>query len=211
MNMNMNINFDILKPKRLLSGLLGICMVFSFAALKSCKTEKLTPKKAIESHSVKMLVADGKTKEALQILIDGGNKDALLLKNRFEDAEKEWKAGLIPYEEWAIAQNRINYSILEFTAKEPTNGSTQTNGIVKETKKVEFTVETKTKIKELVQQNKTEDALRLYKDSTDDFILLLARLTNTKRQLDLGMITEKDFETVKQQIDLGILYLLEEK
>lgn len=209
--MILSINFNIKKSVRWLAFLLGIFWGCSVISCINFKSEKSTSKAAIESCSIHKLVAEGKTKDALQCLIEGGNKDALLLKQSFDDAKKMWDAGIISYEEWTITQNRVNYAILELVKLDPTTDTTKNNGSAQEAKKEGLTLQTKTKVKELVQNDKTEDALRLFCDfSNNDCILLLARLTNAKKHLDQGLIAQEDFDRIKHQINFGILTLLEE-
>lgn len=62
---------------------------------------------------VQKLVADGRTEEAIEVLIGVGLSDATLLRARWSNAKKQYNMGLIDFGEWNRVQNQVNYATLE--------------------------------------------------------------------------------------------------
>ncbi len=65
---------------------------------------------------IQQLIANGQTKEALQLLVQI-NGDALLLQAQYNNGEKQFNLGLIEFSEWQRIQARVNFAALEMVGK----------------------------------------------------------------------------------------------
>ena len=70
--------------------------------------------------------------------------------------------------------------------------------------------EMKEKIQELIATSKTEEALELLKNCTDEALLLMARFSGLKRQYNMGMISFEDWTRTQNQINYAALELADE-
>jgi hypothetical protein len=68
----------------------------------------------------------------------------------------------------------------------------------------------KEKIQELIATGKTEEALELLKNCTDEALLLMARFNGLKRQYNMGMIDFSDWTRTQNQINYAALELADE-
>jgi hypothetical protein len=68
----------------------------------------------------------------------------------------------------------------------------------------------KEKIQELIAAGKTEEALELLKNCTDEALLLMARFNGLKRQYNMGMIDFSDWTRTQNQINYAVLELADE-
>lgn len=68
----------------------------------------------------------------------------------------------------------------------------------------------KEKIQELIATGKTEEALELLKNCTDEALLLMARFSGLKRQYNMGMIDFSDWTRTQNQINYAALELADE-
>ncbi|MFN7831658.1 MAG: TIR domain-containing protein [Bacteroidota bacterium] len=68
----------------------------------------------------------------------------------------------------------------------------------------------KEKIQELIAAGKTEEALELLKNCTDEALLLMARFSGLKRQYNMGMISFEDWTRTQNQINYAALELADE-
>lgn len=68
----------------------------------------------------------------------------------------------------------------------------------------------KEKIQELIAAGKTEEALELLKNCTDEALLLMARFSGLKRQYNMGMIDFSDWTRTQNQINYAALELADE-
>lgn len=75
---------------------------------------------------IQQLIANGQTKDALQLLVQL-NGDALLLQAQYNNGEKQFNLGLIEFSEWQRIQARVNFAALEMTGK-ATSGTTSGSG-----------------------------------------------------------------------------------
>ena len=68
----------------------------------------------------------------------------------------------------------------------------------------------KEKIQELIADGKTENALELLKNCTDEALLLMARFSGLKRQYNIGMISFEDWTRTQNQINYAALELADQ-
>lgn len=68
---------------------------------------------------IQKLIANGNTDEALELLLQCGMDDALLLRSQFNNGKKNFNLGLVEHSEWQRIQARITYSALELASKLP--------------------------------------------------------------------------------------------
>ncbi len=72
---------------------------------------------------IQQLIANGQTKEALNLLTQISG-DALLLQAQYNNGEKQFNLGLIEFSEWGRIQARVNFAALELAAKsKPASGA----------------------------------------------------------------------------------------
>lgn len=72
---------------------------------------------------IQQLIANGQTKEALNLLTQISG-DALLLQAQYNNGEKQFNLGLIEFSEWGRIQARVNFAALELAAKsKPASGT----------------------------------------------------------------------------------------
>ena len=65
----------------------------------------------------------------------------------------------------------------------------------------------KEKIQQLVAAGKTEEALELLRNCTDEAVLLMGRYTGTKRQYNMGLIDFGEWQRVQNQVNYAALEL----
>lgn len=65
---------------------------------------------------IQQLIANGQTKDALNLLVQM-NGDALLLQAQYNNGEKQFNLGLIEFSEWQRIQARVNFAALEMVGK----------------------------------------------------------------------------------------------
>lgn len=63
--------------------------------------------------NIQQLIAQGKTEEALNVLLPSNNQEVILLATRFNSTKKHAMQGLISYQEANTEFNKINYALLE--------------------------------------------------------------------------------------------------
>lgn len=68
---------------------------------------------------IRKLIANGNTEDALELLLQCGMDDALLLRSQFNNGKKNFNLGLVEHSEWQRIQARITYSALELASKLP--------------------------------------------------------------------------------------------
>lgn len=77
---------------------------------------------------IQQLIAAGRTKEALEMLVQM-NGEAILLQSQFNQAEKQFNLGMIDFTEWGRVQARITFAALEMAGKStPAAAPTSTGG-----------------------------------------------------------------------------------
>lgn len=148
---------------------------------------------AVSRDTILYLVSEGNTGDALQLLMDAGVDDALLLLTRFNASTKQFSMGLIGYDEWARTQAQINYTMLELT---PGRHSTETK----------TAAIPRDQIKKLAEAGKLEEALGLlFPAKPDDTALVLARIKTARKYYKLGTIDSENFDQIKAQVTLAVL------
>lgn len=65
---------------------------------------------------IQRLIASGRTKDALQILV-ANHPDSLLLQAQYNNGEKQFNLGLIDFGEWGRIQARMNFAALEIASR----------------------------------------------------------------------------------------------
>lgn len=70
---------------------------------------------------IRKLVAGGSTEAALELLVQCGMNDALLLQSQFNNGNKNFSIGLVEHSEWQRIQARVNFAALELANKLPTS------------------------------------------------------------------------------------------
>lgn len=71
---------------------------------------------------LQQLIAEGRTEEALALLVQH-NSDAVLLQARYNQAKKQQNMGLIDFGEWSRVQAQVNYAALEMAGQVKVGGS----------------------------------------------------------------------------------------
>ena len=61
---------------------------------------------------IQQLIAEGRTEEALALLVKH-NGDAVLLQAHYNQAKKQQNMGIIDFKEWSRVQSQVNYAALE--------------------------------------------------------------------------------------------------
>lgn len=70
---------------------------------------------------IRKLIANGNTEDALELLLQCGMTDALLLQSQFNNGKKNFNMGLVEHSEWQRIQARVNFAALELANKLPTS------------------------------------------------------------------------------------------
>ena len=65
---------------------------------------------------IQQLIANGQTKEALNLLVQISD-DAVLLQSQFSNGERQFNLGTIDFSEWQRIQARVNFAALELVGK----------------------------------------------------------------------------------------------
>lgn len=76
---------------------------------------------------IQKLIANGNTEGALELLLQCGMNDAVLLQSQFNSGKKNFNLGLVEHSEWQRIQSRITYSALELASKLPNAQPTPTS------------------------------------------------------------------------------------
>lgn len=174
------------------------------------------------------LIAQGNTEEALQKLRDAGFGDNVaLFKYQLDSGKAYFEDGKIKIEEWMIIQNRVNYAILGCSQADPqkeNRGRRQQWTLFQSLKKISeakprpadtasdvniaVTEEQKNEVRQLLLQNKTEEALALCGGWNNEFILIRGRYLHGKRHWHMGLFDESTWTTIQRQVNEALLFLL---
>lgn len=164
--------------------------------LKALSTDESTSTKHSDSlvysrDQILKLIGEGNTEEALGKLTKAESNDFKLLKARFDAARQDYFIHkVIDFQTWAITQAQINYAILELLPKNE-----------REKRPV-----SRDQVNRLVNENKTEETLRLlFQAGYDDAILVQARFITAQKLFAKGLINSETWEQVQAQIRYAIL------
>jgi hypothetical protein len=169
-----------------------------------------TPKADDLKIRVQKLIAGGALPEALDLMIEQGIMEAILLKTQWESGHKGYETQRLSFAEWSQAQNRINYAVLAYFSPNETPGNTDAE--VRDAKPipdVPITEAQRMAVAQLVAQHHTQDALAVCKNWSVHFMLTEKRYTEARRHQLMGLLTEEDWANVQKQVDEAVLYFLE--
>ena len=157
-------------------------------------------KTTVSMDDVNQLARTKNLKTALDLFVQSGSDEALLLQARFNTAQKARNMGLIRSDEWAHTQLQVNNTLFSFNSKETT-----TKTPVNEEKTATKTIVTD-EIRQLLDKNKIEEALILLsKSETNAFFLLKSRFRQLQWDKKLGIITFTEQADTLNQIKDDIL------
>ena len=139
-------------------------------------------------------------KAALDLFVQSGSDEAILLQARFNTAQNAKNMGLIRFNEWAHTQSQLNNALFGFNSKETT-----TKTPISEEKTTTKTIITD-EIRQLLNKNKIEEALILLsKSETNAFFLLKSRFRELQHAKKLGIISFNQQADTLNQIKDDIL------
>jgi hypothetical protein len=168
-----------------------------------------TPKADDLQTRVQKLIAGGAVPEALDLMIEQGIMEAILLKTQWESGHKGYETKRISFAEWSQTQNRINYAVLAYFSPNETPGNTDAG--VRDAKPipdVPITEAQYTTVAQLVAQHHTEEAIAVCKNWGVSFMLTEKRYTEAQRHWHMGLLTEEEWTIVQKRIDEALLYFL---
>lgn len=146
------------------------------------------------------LIAEGKTAEALLLLFEAGYQEAIPLKAQLDTANAQFEGKRIGFEAWSLIQNRINYAILqEFRPNSvtPKKIKTEKPGPAPHAK-----------IRALIAQNQTAEAIELCRNLGEHYILLKARFVNLKKYVNLDLVPFSVAAEIQTHINEAVLKIM---
>ncbi|MFN8304321.1 MAG: hypothetical protein U0U46_17670 [Saprospiraceae bacterium] len=169
---------------------------------------------------VQELVAEAKTVEAIDLMIEAGIKDAPMLKNQWLTALETFENGKMPYDVWASTNNRINFAILEMlrprndnfipapasVRKENTEAPIEQEGTA-----IALTKEQVAEIRYLLDGKGLGEALSACSKWNHVFYLIHHRFVDLKRIWHMGLITEEEWNRGNSQIKHALISCLDEQ
>ena len=161
------------------------------------ETRQTTP---VSMDEVYQLAHTKNLKAALDLFVQSGSDEALMLQARFNTAQNAQNLGLIRFNEWAHTQSQLNNALFSFNSKETT-----TKTPISEEKTTTKTIITD-EIRQLLNKNKIEEALILLsKSETNAFFLLKSRFRQLQHAKKLGIISFNQQTDMLNQIKDDIL------
>ena len=184
---------------------------------KSADVEKETQQL---NKRVQELVAEAKTVEAIDLMIEAGIQDAPLLKSQWLTALETFENGKMPYDAWFTTSNRINYAILRILQpgnKEPTRKSKPETRvktappIVLAGPELAVNKEQVNEVRRLLDEKGLDEALHACAKWNHVFYLIHHRFVDLKRIWHMGLITEEEWNRGNSQIKHALISCLDEQ
>jgi hypothetical protein len=170
---------------------------------------------------------NGKIKKAIRYFLSKRDKtepiheSVILLSSRLEYVKECYEAGLVTKELYKVTINQIKQSFLYILKEEREDVSQPKisfNDTQKKNKGKISLEEFKTKLYNLIANNKLEDGISLFMEQLDkddkillELIALLARYQNMKRQIMIGCLSFSDEQEEANKISSNLLVLLDKK
>jgi hypothetical protein len=178
------------------------------------KMEKISPER------IHKLLKKDKIKEALDVLAQANYEDVVMLKAGFTLAQKALADKRLTEQTWQLEKNRTTFaimSIVEIDKKAvdkfdvPLNSKETIKPLVEsvqsEAKKI-LSATDKLHILQLLQLNKTKEALHFCKGFGNSFLLLLGNYNQVVNYSKMGLITEADKKQQLEAINEAIQHLI---
>lgn len=142
------------------------------------------------------LISNSKTEEALVLLQQSGYPEATPLYDTFKAHKRNLNLGMLEYAQWATLEKEWQREIATWQYVEDS------------TPQKMLSATDKSHIEQLLQSNKTEEALHFGKNFGNDFFLLLGSYNQIIKNGKLGLITKADKEQQLEAIDVAIRHLI---
>lgn len=148
------------------------------------------------------LLADGNTADALLLLFENGFDQAISLKNRLDEAFRNFEGKRIDFDDWSTLQNQVNYEVL--TMLSPLKPSQVPVG-----KPIRPGPIAKQAVLALLDQNKISEALDLCGNLGNDQTMLKARYHAGQKYVLLGLVPEHKRAMLENQIRFTLQELIQ--
>jgi hypothetical protein len=150
----------------------------------------------VDKTIVEALISNGKTENALVLLQKAGYPEATALYGTYNAKKRRLNLGMLQEPEWAMFQKELYEEILTWKyAKETTPDK-----ILSATDKLH--------IQQLLQSNKTKEAVHFCKDFGHPFLLLAGQYTQIVNNSKMGLMTEADKKQELEDIKTAIERLI---
>jgi hypothetical protein len=142
------------------------------------------------------LISNGKTEDALMLLQQSGYPEATPLYDTFKAHKRSLHLGMLQYAEWTALEKEWHKEILTWQYAEDT------------TPQKILSPTDKWHIEQLLQLNKTKEAVHFGKDFGNAFFLLLGSYNQIINNSKMGLITEADKKQQLEAINAAIRHLI---
>lgn len=169
---------------------------------------------------VEELVAQAKTVEAIDLLIDAGVQDAPLLKNQWLTAVDAYEKGKMPFDVWMATNNRINFAILEMLrpkkagslpVREPEIEVKTTPPIEQAVPLLSVSREQVAGVRRLLEEKGLEEALNACAEWNTTYLILQKRFAELNRVWLMGLLNEEEWNLGNNQIKFALISLLDDQ
>ena len=179
--------------------------------------QSTNPESAIDgaddvASQIRVLIAAGKTREALELLLEKGNRDAILLMGQLNQGQALIEQGKLKYSEWQKTQARINMAILSiFTEKQELPKSPQiAESDSQSVPETPISPDFAAQIQQLIKDKELTSALDQLADKGPQFSLLHKRYTDVRRSWFLGLLSEEEWNLQVKRIEASLSHFFEE-
>lgn len=167
------------------------------------------PAPNILERRISTLIATGKIPEAIQVLLDAGHTEAASVKNRWDSLQEQQALGLINGETFIVVRNQILYAISECSRPSKEDHSEKHNKPSKITNSLPLSAGQRDQLRELLKQEKLEEALELGKEwDNNNLTILCGRFSHLKRDHAEGLLSQSHYEMEMKRIRAGLEYFI---
>lgn len=147
---------------------------------------------------IRQAIRAGNVGAAVNLFFQTGEKESIALFEKCSEAQQQYECKRIGINEWGWVQTQICQRILV------------TIGISETEIQKRPSTEIKAKMLQLLQANKTAEALEFCESMGDQYLLLQAQLSIAAHQRGKGLIESEYYEATKSKINDALFELLEQ-
>lgn len=150
-----------------------------------------------------VLLAEAKIPEAMELLLENGYSLVTPLKAQWQTAHQQFADKSIDAQTFNTTINRITYALLSMVTSveplaevPPQEKSTDSGNVLPSS----LREDQRQQIRSLLAKNQLKEALELAKDWSWDIQLLYQRYERVERDHNLGLVTQRDYQIILEQI-----------
>lgn len=148
---------------------------------------------------IRNLIKQGRTKEALEMLVNI-NSEANVLLTKFLDADKKYRLGILNYDAYSQKLSEVTYGAMEYLQAPAAPAMASTDSSPKAASVTPITM--------LVAEGKIREALEILIPTHPEATGLATRFNSAFSAFTSGRIDFKEFDQVQSQVAAAIMNLI---